>query len=202
MIEEWKAINIIAERAYENRKQLKQARRQRRTEFVDVYGVPMPLEYVGTKSGLREYETRVYVSNDLNYWERFQFKMEVMFDGEIDPDDFKFLIGERDDTVGDENLVDLSAELESQNGIWVDKAGYYPADEIVEETEDDDEEEVADDAGFFFDILEACSLKWADGDEENVNEILRSGTKVIQIQTPVESEVTFIPFIKYSTINR
>lgn len=203
MIDEWKAINIIAERAYENRKQLKQARRQRRTEFVDIYGVPMPLEYIKTKDGFRYYETRLYVSNDLEYWERFQFKIEALFDGEINENDFQFLIGERDEVDGsDSDLIDISDYLRSQNGIWIEESGYYPSDETVDETDDDDEEDVYDDAGFFFDILEACTLLWAEDDTSAVHEITRAGTKIVQVRIPKEADITFIPFIKYSTINR
>lgn len=208
MITAWKAINILAERAYDNRKQLKQARRQRRTEFVDIYGVPMPMPFVKEENGENIYETRLYVSLDLEYWERFQFKLEVECgDNTIDPDDFKFLIGESDPIDASVKPIDISAYLESQNGIWIDGSGYYPADEIVDETDEDDEEEVADEAGYFFDILDACSLLWAEGESDTgkktlVNEITRAGTKIVQVKCPIECDVTFIPFIKYSTINR
>lgn len=193
MIDEWQAINIIAERAYENRKQLKQARRQRRTEFVDIYGVPMPMEAVTSSV----YETRLFISLDHEYWERFGFKLRVVCDQDISPDEFVFKIGERDSNEDSPRPIDISEYLEGQYGYWVEGDGYYPTD-----TEYDLGNEDVDDPGYYYDILDACSLMWAEGRETAVNQILRAGTKVVRVECPIPCEVTFVPFIKYSTINR
>lgn len=68
-----KAIGILAERTYENRQDIRQKNLQRRHQVVDLYGV----EY--TRLGDANSPAVIYVSisPDMEYIERFQFKLII-----------------------------------------------------------------------------------------------------------------------------
>lgn len=185
-----KALNIIGERTVDNHQMLKQARRQRRTEFVDIYGLPFSNEL----SSNNEFECRLFVSTDLEYWERFQFKLLVSATEYINPDGFSFGIVDVDDD-GRETKIDLTPYLEEQHGSWISgKGGYFPSEEIGDEDADAED---------FFDVLDACCILTAEGKSSQVNKILNAGTKIIRIDSSVPwNGLKFYPYIKYSTLNR
>lgn len=68
-----KAINILAERTYQNMKDINQKNLQRRHQVVDLYGV----EY--TRLGDARSPAIIYISisPDMEYMERFQFKLII-----------------------------------------------------------------------------------------------------------------------------
>lgn len=191
-----KALNIIGERTTDNHRMLKQARRQRRTEYTDIFGIPFKNE---NHSNPKVSEFHLFISADLEYWERFQFKIYVEGAPEegFDPNGFEFRIIELDDE--GEPLspqVNLAEYFEEQHGAWVDGNGFFPTAEIS-----DDSADVED----FYDVLDACVQMYDPDDPtevRRVNRILNAGTKLIQIEAPVACEVTLIPYIKYSTVNR
>lgn len=67
------AINVLAERTYENRQQLKRMKEQRRVTFVDLYGVPFTAQGDGTTNAT----FYISISPDLIYYERFAFKLAI-----------------------------------------------------------------------------------------------------------------------------
>lgn len=182
----WEAIDRTAERTVENRKFWGQALRQRRTEFTDIYGIPLYSETDSAKT----FKYHIQISQDMEYYERYQFKLSVTAEGDIDPDLFKFEMTDADTLEnGDYTWIDLSEYLEEQVGIWPNKSGYYPT-------------EYADDEGDFYDLLDVGCLLTAEGKEEEREMLLGAGSKLIRIKSPTPCSVILIPFIKYSTINR
>lgn len=185
------AVNRIAERTYESRRLWGQSLRQRRTEFTDVYGIPYTSEIESNK----QFIYRIMISPDLEYYERFQFKLHVEAEGSINPD--KFTLEMTDTETYDDNdyeWVDLTDYLEEQQNEWVDGSGYFPT-EAIGETGDDD----------FYDILDACgmiALEDKGKDEDRKSMLLNAGSKLIRIKSPVKCDVTMNLFLKYSTINR
>lgn len=67
-----KAINVLAERVYDNSQDISQKNKQRRTEVVDLYGVEYTRQGAGSSSPATFY---ISVSPDLVYYQRFQFKL-------------------------------------------------------------------------------------------------------------------------------
>lgn len=195
MITAGQAIERLAENTYENKQRWKQALKQRRTEYTDIYGIPMVSELNSNTA----FEYHVAISTDLEYYERFQFKLFVKANGSIDPDGFTFAIG-RPGTAGDpddtRDLVDISAYLEEQTGEWVDGSGYFPEEDIG-----------TDVSGSFYDVLDAVGMIMAEDrdqedKEDDMNAILNPGNKIVRIESDTPCEVMFIPYIKYSTVNR
>lgn len=67
------AIYRIAERTYDNTKELRKTRLQRRTEFTDLYGIPFMVQGDDNYDG----EFYISISPDLVYFLRFQFKLQI-----------------------------------------------------------------------------------------------------------------------------
>lgn len=183
------AIQQIAERTVENRERWKQALRQRRTEYTDIYGIPYESELTNAKK-TSEYHIRI--SPDLEYYERFQFKLVVQTETEgATIDAFRIWVGTPKTEDDPENMVELTPYFEEQQNEWVTSSGYYP--------EEDDGDS---DAGAFYDVLDACSLLTAEEKYEDVDAILEPGNKVIRIKADTPCDVTLQLFLKYSTVNR
>lgn len=195
MITYQQAINRIAERTYENRTLWKQAIDQRRSTFVDIYGVPFEFKYIGRKNGMYRYETHVSISPDFIYYERFLFKLEVHTSSTID--DFEVDYGFLPDDQSNPRLVDITDYLIAQSGDldnWIDGDGFYPT-----EAEDEETPYEAD----FFNMLEVCDSLMAEGNEAYKNRIVRSGMHIMQIQSDVQLDsVTMLLYMKYSALNR
>lgn len=68
-----RAINILAERTYENRQDIRQKNLQRRHQVVDLYGV----EYTALGDANNPAVIYVSISLDREYLERFQFKLRI-----------------------------------------------------------------------------------------------------------------------------
>lgn len=69
-------VELVAEKTYHNSKKLSQNDRQRRDEFVDLYGIEFARNSA-SKNGKHQAQFRVSVSGDAAYMERFQFKIDV-----------------------------------------------------------------------------------------------------------------------------
>lgn len=189
------AINRIAERTEESKRNWQQALRQRRATFVDIYGVPFELKYIGHDSDGYKYQTHISISPDFEYYERFLFKLEVHTGSSIN--EFEVDYGFLPDDDSHARLVDITDYLIVQNGDlndWIDGAGFYPT-----EAEDEETPYEAD----FFNMLEVCDSLMAEGRESDKNKILRAGMHIMQIVSDVQlSSVTMLLYMKYSTINR
>lgn len=197
------AINRIAERTYDNRQLLGQTLRQRRTEYTDVYGIPYRSELESDKT----FEYHILISPDLEYYERFQFKLSVDAQGSIDPDRFTLKMTDTrtyDEDTGKYKWVDLSPYLAEQQDEWVDGSGYFPSEPIGD-----------NDTSDFYDILDACGLIELEDEQTEQSEgieipdserrktmLLEPGNKLIQIKSPTKCDVVLNLVLKYSTINR
>lgn len=181
------AINRIAERTSESRQLWGESLKQRRTEFTDVYGVPYKSEIDSSKDFL----CHVAVPLDLEYYMRFQFKIIVKASDDFDPNGFWLKMADADTydkgayDGEDYDYVDLSAYLEEQVGIWPSGDGYYPA-------------EVSYDDGDFYDILDVCCLLDAEGNADKREDLLKGGSKIIKIHSPVSAEIILQLFFKAS----
>lgn len=200
------AINRIAERAYDSRELMGQSLRQRRTEYTDVYGIPYRSELESEKT----FAYHIMISPDLEYYERFQFKLyvETVEEGAtIDPD--RFTIKMTDTSTYDEDndtyeWVDLTDYLREQEDEWPDSSGYFPSEPIG-----------SSDVRDFYDVLDACGLIELEDEDREKSEgitipdekrrktiLLEPGNKLIQIKSPTACDVTLNLVLKYSTINR
>ena len=195
MITYEQAINRIAERTYENRTLWKQAIDQRRSTFVDIYGVPYEFKYMGHDSDGYKYQTHVSISPDFIYYERFLFKLEVHTGSTIN--DFEVDYGFLPDDESHARLVDVTDYLVAQNGDlsdWIDGDGFYPT-----EAEEDETPYEAD----FFNMLEVCDSLMAEDRESDKNKIVRSGMHIMQIVSDVQLDsLTMLLYMKYSALNR
>lgn len=196
MITYGQALERIAERTVENRQYMKRILSQRRNTPTNIYGIPF---YSEIDSGAnKRFQCHLSILPNLEYFTRFQFKLYVSnVQGTIDPNRFTFEIGDPDvynpDTQREEpKLVDLSAYLAEQQNEWVDGEGWFPSISFGD----------GDEAGDYYDILDACGLKYAEGDIEAYEAILSPGNKVITISSNVPCEVAFVPYIDYTTVNR
>lgn len=181
------ALERVSEITYENRERWRQALRQRRTEYTDIYGIPYENELSNTK---KTAEFHIRISPDMEYYERFQFKL-VVSNATASIGSFRIWIGTPETSDEAENLVELTDYFEEQSVEWITGNGYFP--------EDDDGDS---DAGAFYDVLDACSLLTAEGNDDAVDTILEPGNKVIRIKADVPCDVTLQLFMKYSTVNR
>lgn len=205
------AINRIAERTYDGRELMGQTLRQRRTEYTDVYGIPYRSELESDKT----FSYHIMISPDLEYYERFQFKLYVETAEEgasIDPDQFTLKMTDTETydevkaSLGQDpyQWIDLTDYLREQQDEWPDSTGYFPSEPIG-----------SSDLRDFYDVLDACGLiELEDQEREKSEEItipdeerrktilLTPGNKLIQIKSPTKCDVTLNLVLKYSTINR
>lgn len=184
------ALERLAERTSENRDRWKQSLKQRRTEYTDIYGIPYENELKGAAEKTAEFHIRI--SPDLEYYERYQFKL-VVSNAESTINTFRIWIVQPDSDIPPEDWekVELTDYLEEQSVEWVTGNGYFP--------EDDDGDS---DAGAFYDVLDACSILTAEDKDDDVETILSTGNKIIRIKSDVSCDVTLQLFLKYSTVNR
>ena len=193
-----RTLERIAERTVENREYWKRNLVQRRSTQESIYGVRFYNELV---DATKHFEFHYSIMPSLEYYTRFAFNLQVstLTEGvEIDPDDFKFEIG-NPSTEGDygeddpdKGMVDITAELQEQGNDWVDGTGYFP----TIDWEDGDEARSA------YDILDVCSMLTAEDKDDDVEKILSPGVKLVRISCPVAADVTWIPDIAYTVVNR
>lgn len=66
-------IQRLEERIYDNKRELDRTRKQRRTEFTDLYGIPY--QAIGDRNNPAKFY--ISISQDLVYYMRFQFKLHI-----------------------------------------------------------------------------------------------------------------------------
>ncbi len=205
------AIELIAERTYHNTKNIKQEGRQRRDEFVDLFGV----EY--TRNGSKDSPAvfHVSVSGDEAYMERFQFKLIIepfQINSELaltstslstngtsitpNPHNHQLVAGvtnipvtASDFTIECEGIdvtPYLKAQVTAGGWNWFDGEGVYPSTDLEQS----------------FDMMEvACDLK-AEGREADANKILQQGWKPITLRGSQPFSATMVLYLKYQHMNR
>lgn len=183
-------LSRIAERTVENRELWRQSLSQRRTGNTAIYGIPFYNELTASK----KFECHISILTNLEYFTTFKFKLYIAnAAGTIDPDLFTFEIGDPENDDGEpSNMYDITAYLQEQHNEWVDGEGYFPTTSFGD----------GDEAGDFYDILDVCSLLTASGDTEARDAIASPGNKLVRITSPVACDVTWIPYLDYSMVNR
>lgn len=211
------------ERTAANTQDIRQKNRQRRNQVTDIYGV----EY--TRQGDKGSPAVFYipVSPASAYLERFSFKLIIQpFASSIgagtesatvevnsrsltyDESDKKITPNPHNHSTEPHthNLVsgisivhtdasdfrvsiegiDVTPYLMAQYGEWIDGEGVYPSLEIDED----------------YDILEVASDFMAEGREDDVNKLVRSGYKPVKIESDKPFQVTMVVWVRFSHVNR
>ena len=210
------AINVLAERTYDNKKDLERKNLQRRNSVVDIYG---ERQYVNSPGNAYFY---VSLSKDMVYLERFQFKL--VFSGLTAPFNTSssgittdVLLTTDGQTISPERhnhgvIYDMSGVTVAQlpadskvNGVYIST----PDGTLVDVTAAMDaqygssswrtfEGDViypSEDLDNSFDVMQmACDLDNKD--------IIAPGLRKILITTSVPCDITMLNYLKYSHLNR
>lgn len=172
MITYGQALQRVAERTHDNRKDLEQKNKQRRNGIIDLYGE----EYHRVSNSSNNARIYISVTPDLIYLERFEFKLII---SESKGSNFRVSVGG----------VDITAYLMAQQGgQWITGDGIYPATALGEDGN--------------YDLLEVACDMVADGNEEEAETLLKSGYKRIDISSNRSFEVTFVLYEKLTHVNR
>lgn len=197
-----KQLNILAERTHDLKKNISEKDKQRRNQPVDLYGVD-----ISRQSSGGEAIYYVSISNDLVYFERFQFKIYI--EGASTLTNFKIFIETRvKDTDGKYRMksIDLTPYLKAQtedpddpDAKWIDgdNGGVaWPNNEPIEEEKDDDS------AGNSYDILEVASMMYAEGKDNIADAIVKPEFKKFKFTANQDFFGAMILYLKYSHLNR
>lgn len=188
-----KALGIVAERTYDNRKDIRQKNVQRRNSFVDLYGIP----HYAKSDEDNKATFYVSISQDYIYLNRFQFRLSML---KVKGGDFKVYI----------DGMEITDYLkEQQGGDWIEDEGLYPLDL----TDDDPSTVDNDDEYSYYDILDVAQVIQAEADtktdedekeelEKKRRNLLRAGFKKIEITSSGSFEVTMYLYLKLSNMNR
>lgn len=213
------ALNVLAERTWENRQQLKRMKEQRRVSFVDTYGTP----YTAQGDALNPATFYISVSPDLIYYERFAFKFVIesfessvsgvsgtalsinntsleIEDNAINPNPHKHTI------TGGINAVSYGVKKQatSSDNWAVHISGVDITDYLMEQHDGEwiDGQGVFPSSGAedFYDILDvACMMR---ADNQSPDPVLNPGFKPVQIYSDAPFRVTAYLYMKYSNMNR
>lgn len=226
------AINILAERTYENSQDISQKNKQRRTKVVDLYGI----EYMRQGGGSNQKATfYISVSPDLVYYQRFQFKLIIQpFETSVASNGVEeastgISVNNRSLSISNNSITPnphnhgITDPKHSHNMIQGLTFSNVTADDFRITLEGEDITSYltlqgggvfVDGEGIFpstninenFDILEVASdMSLEDGDDTTrVDKLLHPGYKKVQIWNTEGQlfNVTLVNYLKYSHINR
>lgn len=221
MITHEELLYRVTERTAANTQDIRQKNKQRRNQVTDIYGV----EY--TRQGDANTPAVFYipVSPASAYLERFSFKLIIQpfassvgsgtQSATVDVKNRSLSISDDDITPNPHdhstephthNLVsgltithtlssnfsvaiegiDITPYLMAQYGEWIDGEGVYPSLEIDED----------------YDILEVASDFMAEGREDDMTKLTRSGYKPVTITSDGPFQVTMVVWVRFSHVNR
>lgn len=191
-----KALGIVAERTYDNRKDIRQKNVQRRNSFVDLYGIP----HYAKSDEDNKATFYVSISQDYIYLNRFQFRLSML---KVKGGNFRVFIE-------GEEITDYLKE--QQGGDWIEDEGLYPLD-LTDEDPSTVDDDLNDDEYSYYDILDIAQVIQAeantktDEDEKTALEkkrrsLLKAGFKKIEITSDASFEVTMYLYLKLSNMNR
>lgn len=195
-----RALNILAENVYNLKRKQRRSNLQRRNGNVDIYGY----EFYRQGDVNAPAEFGISISQDLVYFERFEFKLIIqpfistVADGGMSSVDLEInndqitpnphthaltggisatasaTTGYRIEIEG----IDLTAYFMAQyDGEWIDGEGIYPKDDLSN-----------------YDVLKACGYLSAD----DRHKILSPGYKKVKIYADAPFNVTLVNYLKYS----
>lgn len=193
------AINLLAERTHDNKKNLSEKDKQRRNQVVDLYGVDLSRNSKPSSLGGEETIFYVSVSSDLVYYERFQFKIYIE---DSQANTFSLYCRanvETEDGEFEPQNINLTPYLvEQQDGEWIngDNGGNaWPNNsDVVDEN--------ADEPPNAYDILDVASVLYAEGKDNIADAILRPGFKKFILKGNGSFFGAMILYLKYSHLNR
>lgn len=186
------ALNALAEQTFDNQRDIKQKNKQRRTGMEDLFDSQYYFEIVNGEP----FDIYIAVSNDLEFYERFQFKIRTMPltpGGTYTLDNVRIkMAGQKTD--GTPITIDLTPYfMAHHDGEWIDEVGIFPTDEITSDSSPID----------FYDILRVCSNIETEGQEGITSDsLLIPGYKKITIEGTGSGRGYLINYLKYSHINR
>lgn len=192
------AIDILAERTHDNKRNIAEKDRQRRNQIVDLYGV----DYSRNSNKDNEAILYISISPDLVYYERFQFKLYI--EEGTTATDFQIFVKSRyyrnpDTDAYETKLIDVTPYLQAQfDGEWIEggRENAYPNNRIVEPADTDTAPASA------YDLLEVASMMYAEGREDLAEAILIPEHKEIVIKADAEFFAALVLYLKYSHLNR
>lgn len=218
-------MNRIEERVAKNKQDISQKNKQRRTGFVDLYGI----EY--TRQGDAGSDAKFYisVSLDLVYYERFQFKLYIQpFTSTVESgtESATVTVDNTSLSVSNNNITPNphrhTTQPHSHNVVSGISLVHTTADDfeiLVDDVEITDylisqhdgdwidgeglypNGSLEEDKGFY-DILEVATVMQSEGRDADVEKLLKPGFKEIKIKSNAPFQVTLINYLKYSHLNR
>ena len=215
-------LELVAEQTYKNTKKISQDDRQRRDEFVDLYGI----EFARNSNANNKAKFRVSVSGDAAYMERFQFKLDIEgFQSTAGSETSETSVAENPDTVSGDTLilkdtltpnphkhsiVPGTATIAPPTSNWtikcenIDITAYLMAQCVEHGWTWLNGEGVfpSTDLEQSFDLIEvACDLE-AEGRTDDAATILKQGWKPIEVGANAPFYATMVLYLKYQHMNR
>ena len=219
-------LELVAEKTYQNSKKISQNDRQRRDEFVDLYGIEFARNSSSASGGSNEAKFRVSISGDAAYMERFQFKVDIEgFQSTAGAETGTTSVKEVADTVSGDTLYlkdTLTPDPHKHSiiagtaTIPVTTTNWRVVCEGVDITANLMAQCVAGGWTWFngegvfpstdleqsFDMLEVASDFEAAGDSATASKLLRQGWKPISIIADQPFYATMVLYLKYQHMNR
>lgn len=223
-------VERVAEKTYHNSKKLSQNDRQRRDEFVDLYGI----EFSKNGAANSPAKFHVSVSGDAAYMERFQFKLVIepfQINSELaltstslsvsgssfsnlsvspNPHNHQLVAGVTNINVSGSDFdvycegikitEYLRAQVVAGGWNWFDGEGVYPSTDLEQSF---DLIEVACDMEAEADALDKQGhADQAEQKRNDASKILRQGWKPIELHGSQPFGATMILYLKYQHMNR
>ncbi len=216
------AVERTAEKTYQNSKAIKQSKRQRRDEFVDLYGI----EFSRSGSENSPAVFHVSVSGDAAYMERFQFKIVIeAFQSTAGAETSSVSLSQSPDYVSGSNLTLTDSITPNPHKhtivpgvstIPVSTSNFSIECEGIDITEylmaqcnrsgwswfGGEGVYPSSDLEQSFDMLEVASDLKAEGFEDEANRILMQGWKPITLKADAPFSATMVLYLKYQHMNR
>lgn len=218
------ALIRVAERTIENRRQMKNSTQQRRTSFVDLYGI----EYLRQGDANNPATFYISVSPDFAYYERFAFKFQIMpyvspvlggtGSAIVDVEETSLTGGStitpnpHDHTTKPHthNLIKGLSFANTTSTNWRVKIHDVDITYYLIEQQDGawiDGEGIypnngTDDKEDFYDILDVACLLNEQGETEKVNKLLTPEFKKVEIISDAPFQVAAMLYLKYNHVNR
>lgn len=216
------AIERTAEKTYQNSKAIKQGKRQRRDEFVDLYGI----EFSRNGSQNSPAIFHVSVSGDAAYMERFQFKIVIeSFQSTAGAETSAVSLAQNPDYVSGSNLTltdtitpnphkhDIVAGMSTipvtTSNFTIECEGIDVTPYLLAQCNENgwnwfNGEGVypSTDLEQSFDMMEVASDLRLEGRADEADLILRQGWKPIILRADEPFYATMVLYLKYQHMNR
>lgn len=215
-------LRRLAERSKDNKEELRKSRRQRRTEFTDLYGIPF------TAQGDASTPARFYISisKDLIYYLRFQFKLHVQpFVSSVSEGTGSAVVVVNNKSLSVSNDVvspnphNHTTESHSHNMVSGLTLTHTTADDfevkihgvdITPYLVEQQDGEWIEGEGLYpsrdvddsYDILDIATLMYNEGNEEDAEKLLKPEFKLVEVTSNAPFQVTMYLYLKYTNMGR